>query len=69
MYSLETTARLAALRIKAATRTITQEELAEAVGLLREGRRSAVTSAAKKRSAAVKQTRSADDLLGELEGL
>jgi hypothetical protein len=69
MYSPEVNARLESLRHKAAQRTISQEELAEAVRLLRQGRSTAVQAAARKRSAAVKQTRSADDLLGELEGL
>lgn len=68
MYTPEVTARLAALRIKAAERTITQEELAEAVRHLREGRSTAVKVAARKRSAAVKQVKSADDLLNELTG-
>lgn len=69
MYSAEVNARMNVLRTKCADGTITQEELAEGVSLLRQGRRSSVEAAARTRKAAVKQTRSAEDLLNELEGL
>jgi hypothetical protein len=69
MYSPEDNALISAYRQKAAEGTLTPEELTHAVKLLRQARMGAVQSAAKKRSAAVKQTRSADDLLSELEGI
>ena len=69
MYSPEVNARLNELRGKAAAGTITDGELQESVALLRQGRRSAVEAAAKKRSRAVKEVRNADSLLQELEEL
>ena len=69
MYSPEVNARLNALRAKAADGTITQVELSEGVALLRQGRRSSVEAASKRRTSAAKATRNADDLLNELEGL
>jgi hypothetical protein len=69
MYSPEDNAAISTYRAKAAAGTLTQEELKHAVTLLRQARMSAVQSSAKKRSAAAKQTRNADDLLNELEGL
>lgn len=69
MYSPEDNALIASYRAKAASGTLSKEELTHAVALLRQARMGAVQSAAKKRSAAVKQTRNVDDLLNELEGL
>lgn len=69
MYSPEVNARLSALRTKAAAGTLLEEDLKEAVELLRAGRRSATESAARKRKAAVKEVKSADSLLSELENL
>lgn len=69
MYSPEDNAAIASYRAKAAAGTLTQEELKHAVALLRQARCSAVTSAGKKRASAAKQTRSAEDLLSELENL
>ena len=69
MYSPETNARIVQLRVKCAEDTITEEELAEAASLLRGERISAVRNAAKRRSTAARAVRSAEDLLGELEGL
>jgi hypothetical protein len=59
---------LALFRQKVADNTITDAELTEAVAILRAERKSAVTNAAKRRAVAKKETRSADDLLAELEG-
>ncbi len=69
MYSPEDNALIVSYREKAAAGTLSKEELTHAVSLLRQARMSAVQSAARKRSAAVKNTKSADDLLSELEGL
>ncbi len=57
-------------RSKAAAGTITLDEMREAILMLRAGRLSAVQSSeAKKRTAAKKAVKSADDMLKELEGL
>ena len=69
MYSPEENARIHAYRAKAAANTLTEEELRDAVALLRQARQSATVAAAKKRKAAAVSTRSAEDLLGELENL
>ena len=69
MYSPEDNAAIVSYRAKAAAGTLTEEDLKHAVSLLRQARRGAVEGAARKRSAAAKQTRNADDLLNELEGL
>ena len=69
MYSPEENALINSYRAKAAAGTLTKEDLTHATKLLRQARMSSVQSAAKKRSAAAKQTKSADDLLTELEGL
>ena len=69
MYSPEVTARIAFLRTKAADGTIEQAELAEAVVLLRGERHTMTQAAAKKRSKAAKEVKSADALLNSLEGL
>ena len=69
MYSPEDNAAIVSYRVKAAAGTLTEEDLKHAVSLLRQARRGAVEGAARKRSAAAKQTRNADDLLNELEGL
>ena len=69
MYSPEENALIVSYREKAAQGTLSKEELTHAVALLRQARMSAVQSAAKKRSAAAKQTKSAEDLLTELESL
>lgn len=68
MYSPEDNAAIVSYRAKAAAGTLTEEDLKHAVSLLRQARKGAVEGAARKRSAA-KQTRNADDLLNELEGL
>lgn len=68
MYGPETIAKLALFRQKVADKTITDEELIEATALLREDRRAATENAAKRRTTARKQVKSADDLLAELEG-
>jgi len=69
MYSPEDNACIAAYRAKAVAGTLTDEELKHVAVLLRQARSSAVAAAAKKRRAAATQTRSADDLINELEGL
>ena len=68
MYSPEENAELAGFRAKAAQGALTQADLTRVVQILRQGRLTAVQNSAKKRSVAAKATRSADDLLGELEG-
>ena len=69
----ETSARIQLLRQKSRDGTITQEELREALAMLREDRAmSADTSAkskARKSVAAEKKNINSDDLLGELDGL
>lgn len=69
MYSPEDNAAISSYRAKAAAGTLTEDDLKHAVSLLRQARKGAVEGAARKRSAAAKQTRNADDLLNELEGL
>ena len=69
MYGPETIAKLALFRQKVADKTITDAELAEATQLLRADRKSATENAAKRRTAARKAVRSADDLIAELENL
>lgn len=67
MYSVELTSKIALWRAKQAEGTITTAELTEFVSLLRQERRSAAEQSAKKRARAKVETRSADDLLKELE--
>jgi hypothetical protein len=73
MISSEVTQRLAELRHKQLSGTITLEELREGVALMRNNRMSAAAassgSASKKRTAAAKANINSDDLLSELEGL
>ena len=68
MYTPEEQARLTLFRMKAASNTITQAELAEAVGILRQKRMAAVAAAKKGRSTKAPGP-GADALLAELEGL
>lgn len=67
--SLETAARIAQLRVKAADGTLTQEDMREAVLLLRGDRRSAAAASDTARRAKAKAAiPDADDLLNELGG-
>lgn len=67
---LELQMKLAEWRRKAAEKTITLEEMKEAIVLLRAGRVAALNASdAGKRKAAAKVVPNADALLGELEGL
>jgi hypothetical protein len=68
MYSPEENALISMYRAKAANGSLTQEDIKQVVVILRQGRRSAVGDAAKRRAAA-KQTRTADELFNELEAL
>ena len=68
MYSPEFQSKLALFRQKVADGTITDQELTEAVSILRAERKTATLNAAKRRQVAKRETRSADDLLAELEG-
>lgn len=68
MYTPEEQAKLSLFRMKSANNTITQQELAEAVAILRQKRMAAVASAKKTRAAKVEGP-GADALLAELEGL
>lgn len=54
-------------RQKVADNTISDDELKEAVNLLRADRKTATQNSAKRRATAKKETKSADDLLKELE--
>lgn len=67
MYSPELQSKLSLYRQKVADGTITDDELKEAVALLRQERRTAVENAAKKRATTKKPAKSADDLLAELD--
>lgn len=68
--SLELQMKLAEWRRKVAEKTITLEEMKEAIVLLRAGRVAALNASdAGKRKAAAKVIPSADALLDELEGL
>lgn len=67
VISPELQAKLAIWKQKAISDTLTIEEMREAITLLRGDRRSA--SEATKRTKAKKAVKSADELLGELEGL
>lgn len=65
--------KLAILREKSRNNTITQEEMREAIALMREGRVAAAATSAKAKStksaATAKKNINSDDLLKELEGL
>lgn len=69
MYGPETLSKLALFRQKVADNSITDAELKEATALLRADRKSATENAAKRRTAARKAVKSADDLIAELENL
>ena len=70
MISPELQGRIAEWRLKAAEGTLSQDEMREAITLLRAGRVSAAYSAdATKRKSAIKTIVHADDLLGELGDL
>jgi hypothetical protein len=67
-YELQS--KIAAWRLKAAEKTLTLEEMKEAVIYLRAGRVNAASSAAAtKRKKAIAAIPSADDMLSDLEGL
>ena len=68
MYSPEDNALIASYRAKAAADTLTKEEQAHAVKLLRQARMSAVQTSAKKRTAS-KVPVDTDQLLNELENI
>lgn len=70
MYSPEIQVKISQWRTKALAGTLTIEEMKEAVRLMRGDRHAAlVTSDASKRKKAKKQVKSADELLGELDGM
>lgn len=67
---LELQSKIANWRLRAAEKTLTLEEMKEAVIYLRAGRvNAASTAAATKRKKAVAVIPSADDMLSDLEGL
>ena len=66
MFSPELQAKISLWRQKSADGTITDEELTEAITLLRGERKTATENAAKRRKTAIKETKTADDLLNEL---
>jgi hypothetical protein len=65
----ELTNKFSIWRAKATAGTLTTEEMKEAILALRGSRRTAADAAKATKSRAKGPTRSADDLLGELEGL
>lgn len=65
--TVEAQARIQELRQKSLAGTITTDEMKEAIALMREDRVRAATSSAKSRAAKA-PTRSAEDMLSELEG-
>lgn len=69
MLSPEQQTRLALYRSKNADGTLTIDELKEAVIMMREARVAAQVANASSGKAKKKPTKSADDLLGELENL
>lgn len=73
MYDQATQQRLAELRAKTLNNTVTQEELKEAIILMRNGRVQAAATSAKSKAtrstAAAKKNINSDDLLSELDGL
>jgi hypothetical protein len=73
MLSPEAQARLATLRQKARDNTLTKEECAEAIAMMRQERVAAsatsAASKARKSTAAAKKNVNSDDLLSELDGL
>lgn len=70
IQSAEIQAKIASWRLKAADGTLTEEEMKEAIVILREGRTTAlVASATAKRAKASAAIPNATDLLNELTGL
>lgn len=68
--SLELQSKIANWRLRAAEKTLTLEEMKEAIVYLRAGRVNAASSAAAtKRKKAIAAVPSADDMLSDLEGL
>lgn len=69
-HSPESQSRIAVLRARAAEGSLSLDEVKEAVALLRADRHAAAQSSDQARRAkAKKAVKSADELLGELEGL
>lgn len=68
-FAAETQAKIAEWRQKIRDNTITQEELREALIVLREGRKRAAAVSAASRARAAKAPINSDDLLSELGGL
>lgn len=67
---LELQSKIANWRLRAAEKTLTLEEMKEAIIYLRAGRVNAASSvAATKRKKAIAAVPSADDMLSDLEGL
>lgn len=69
LLSPEDQSRIAVIRAKAADGTATTEDYKEFIRTLRQGRTAALTATAASRAKAKAAIPSADDLLGELEGL
>jgi hypothetical protein len=69
MYSPELSAQVAAWRQKAREGTLTQEEMKEAIKVLRVERAQASPTATSTKRTAAKAKPSGDDLLSQLEGI
>lgn len=69
LQSPELQSKLAMWRAKAATDDLTVEEMREAIKLLRQDRRAAADAPKATKGKAKGPTKSADEMLGELEGL
>ena len=69
MYSPEVQAKIALWRRRADAGELTQEEMREAVSLIRQGRVTAGEAVKAKRTSARKAVRSADELLASLGAL
>lgn len=69
MITPELQSKIAVWRQKAAADTLSIDEMREAIAALRGSRRSAVEASAASKRSSKSPARSADDMLGELEGL
>lgn len=69
MLSIETQSHLNQLRLKAANGTITEEELAQGIAMIRKDRIPAAHASEGARTKRTAAKPNADDLLSQLEGL
>lgn len=66
IQSAELQSRIAVWRAKATDGTLTQEEMREAIQVMRQGRMSAATSSASRKAKVIAAIPSADDLLNDM---